>query len=701
MGSSDTNMKILMMGNQRPSILAAEEMLATGEHELFVVSPPDTVIPPWHQSLHQWAQDHEIPNAQPEDVNSDSFFRVASAFDPDLVLSVFYNQVLQARMLNLPRVGALNVHPSLLPAYRGSGVLIWALMDGVKEVGITIHHMVERVDAGEIVLRRAIGVAPDDTGIKLYERVADLVQEVFRDEFLAMISAGEFPGKPMDGITEPYTRHTPRRNNVDWTQNARSIVDVVRALTWPLDGAYTTYLGERLWIWKVDISQDKRDKESPVGVISQVDERLVVRAGDGMLIELLEIGYGGQTLTGEEFLRRHWHGQSVKGESDEVIVRSWATGDDPSCVSMLEPLGWTTAERYTSKFDDEGVTDGSITVAERKGVVCGHSMLALRRFLTGDARIRTGTIGQVVVPEEHRGQGIGRRLLDEALRFANERRLAMVSLTAHPDRGVANEMYRRRGFERVQDRLVAEWKPRRPNSELSAVMLTKTNTAELMRLRRVYAFTTGAVQDRDYDQSIDWPWYLVKRQGRPCAAVRIRLDGELPSVSSVLFDTQEDPSEFVAAAAAAAGFPDIEIHASPSSPLVQWMPDLMWRSRGGENLVYVPSLRRLMRALLPTYRVRAAAMGLNSPKVTLIRGNAQVGVEVYGDDARLMPPLLENTTIEFSNEGLAALVLGAIQVTQALDRGIIKTSEGRLPIEDALLWLFPYQYCDFTQHSAW
>ena len=161
------------MGNQRPSILAAEEMLATGEHELFVVSPPDMVIPPWRQSLHQWAQDHEIPNAQPEDVNSDSFFRVASDFDPDLGLSVFYNQVLQARMLNLPRIGALNVHPSLLPAYRGSGVLIWALMDGVKEVGITIHHMVERVDAGEIVLRRAIDVDPDDTGIKLYERGAD------------------------------------------------------------------------------------------------------------------------------------------------------------------------------------------------------------------------------------------------------------------------------------------------------------------------------------------------------------------------------------------------------------------------------------------------------------------------------------------------------------------------------------------------
>ena len=368
---------------------------------------------------------------------------------------------------------------------------------------------------------------------------------------------------------------------------------------------------------------------------------------------------------------------------------------------MLEPLGWTTAERYTSKFDDEGVIDGSITVAERKGLVCGHSMLALRRFLTGDARMRTGTIGQVVVPEAHRGEGIGRRLLDEALRFANERRLAMVSLTAHPDRGVAYEMYRRRGFERVQDRLVAEWQPTHPNGGLSAVMLTETNTTELMRLRRVYAFTTGAVQDRDYDQSIDWPWYLVKRKGSPCAAVRIRLDGDVPSVSSVLFDTQEDPSDLISAAAEAAGFEDIEIHASPASPLVKWMPNLSWRSRGGENLVYVPSLRRLIRALLPTYRARAAAMGLDCPKVTLIRGGAKVGVEVYGDDARLVTPSTEDTAIEFSNEGLAALVLGAVQVTQALDRGIIKTSEGSLPVEDALLWLFPYEYCDFTQHSAW
>ncbi len=690
-----------MMGNQRPSILALDEMLATGEHELFVVAPPDTVIPPWHQSLHQWAQEHEVPNAQPEDVNSDSFYRIASDFGPDLVLSVFYNQVLKARMLKLPRVGALNVHPSLLPAYRGSGVLIWALMDGVKEVGITIHHMVERVDAGDIVLRRAIDVAPDDTGITLYDRVADLVQNVFREEFLAMLAVGKFPGRPMQNTSEPYTRHTPRRNNVDWTQNAQSIVDVVRALTWPLDGAYTTYLGERLWIWKVAVVSDARDEKTPVGVLVRVGERLMTRSGDGMSIELLEVGFGGQTLKGVEFLRRHWNGQIVSDEQQEVVVRSWAFGDDPACVAMLEPLGWTTAERYTSKFDDEGVIDGSIAVAERKGRVCGHSILALRRFLTGDARIRTGTIGQVVVPEEYRGRGIGRRLLDEALRFANERRLAMVSLTAHPDRGIAYEMYRRRGFERVQDRLVAKWKPIRPNAELSAVMLMKINTAELMRLRRIYAFTTGAVQDRDYDQSIDWPWYLVQRGGNPCAAVRIRLDGDVPSVSSVLFDTQEDPSNLIAAAAAAAGFTDIEIHASPGSPLVKWMPTLSWHSRGGENLVYIPSLRRLMRALLPTYRERAAAMGLDSPKVTLIRGRASVGVEVDGDDARLVTPSPETTTIEFSNEGLASLVLGAAKATEAIDEGIVTIGEGSLPVEEALLWLFPYEYCDFTQHSAW
>ena len=76
-------------------------------------------------------------------------------------------------------------------------------------------------------------------------------------------------------------------------------------------------------------------------------------------------------------------------------------------------------------------------------------------------------------------------------------------------------------------------------------------------------------------------------------------------------------------------------------------------------------------------------------------------MEVDGDDARLVKPSTESTAIEFSNEGFAALVLGAVQITQALDRGIIKTSEGRLPVEDALLWLFPYEYCDFTQHSAW
>ncbi len=389
------------------------------------------------------------------------------------------------------------------------------------------------------------------------------------------------------------------------------------------------------------------------------------------------------------------------GAPDDFTYRPWREGDDPACVDMLAPMGWTTAEGYARKFEDDGLVPGSVLIAECAGEICGHSITALRRLIFGDTRLPAATIGQVVVRDDCRGRGIGRNLLEQALRFALRHGAVLVWLTAHPGRGVAYDMYRRRGFERVQARLTARWSPGAADGDLRVHEVTATNTTELMNLRRTYAATTGAVQDRDFDQALAWSWYLVSRNDLPRAAVRIRADGALAVVTALLFDTNEDPAPYLAAAIRSAGFSDAEVHASPASALKAWMPDLEWRRRAGEHLVFVPSLRRLVRALLPLFRQRAAALGLRGARVTFVRGRSHVAVAAERGETRITRPHADDTRIVFSGEGLAAMFLGALAPEKAERTGTIEVHVGSLASGAALAWVLPHRYCDFTQHSAW
>lgn len=300
-------MRILFMGDHLVGVAALEEIYAAKLHDLAVIGPGESRVRDWHQSVTLWAQERGIAAATPEDVNSDAFYATAAEFRPDIILSVFYNQILGPRLLALPRLGCLNVHPSLLPRYRGSGVLLWALMNGEAETGITIHFMVEKVDAGDIVLQRSLPIQPSDTGYTLYLRIAELTRAAFREEFLGYLASGRFPRRPMAKLTKPYTRNSPRRNRLDWSKSSRELLDIIRALTRPLDGAYTEFLGQRLHIWRaIDVDSTPAD-DRPAGEFWTDDSegRLFVRTGSGSL-EILDVSYADVRLSSREFIARFW-----------------------------------------------------------------------------------------------------------------------------------------------------------------------------------------------------------------------------------------------------------------------------------------------------------------------------------------------------------------------------------------------------------
>jgi methionyl-tRNA formyltransferase len=205
---------------------------------------------------------------------------LAESLAPDLVLSVFYRDLLSERVLKAARLAALNLHPSLLPAYRGRAPINWVLVNGEKETGVTLHHMVGRADAGDIVAQRAIPIAPRDTALSLYLKVEQAGIEILA-EALPLVEAGRAPRIPQDLSKSNYVgRRRPEDGRIDWSWPAERIDGLVRAVAPPWPGAFGDIEGRRAVIAAGEPDGPlPADRPAP-GTVRREDGRLFVATGD-------------------------------------------------------------------------------------------------------------------------------------------------------------------------------------------------------------------------------------------------------------------------------------------------------------------------------------------------------------------------------------------------------------------------------------
>lgn len=174
----------------------------------------------------------------------------AERLAPDLVLSVFYRDLLPAAVLASARLAALNLHPSLLPAYRGRAPINWVLVRGEAQTGVTLHHMIGRADAGDIVGQRAIAIAPRETALSLYRKVEEEGVRLLA-EMLPRVAAGSAPRLPQDGSrASSFGRRRPEDGRIDWTWPAARIDCLVRAVAPPWPGAFGDVEGRRALIYR-------------------------------------------------------------------------------------------------------------------------------------------------------------------------------------------------------------------------------------------------------------------------------------------------------------------------------------------------------------------------------------------------------------------------------------------------------------------
>jgi methionyl-tRNA formyltransferase len=229
---------------------ALEALLARDERVVAVVTHPDDPGEgDWFESVAELARIHRLPLLIAPSPRLPVIVETLRAQGPDVVLSVWYRRLLGPDLLALPRIAALNLHGSLLPAYRGRAPVNWVLVNGELQTGVTLHHMTAEADAGDIVAQQAIDIEPDDTALTLYTRMVKVGVGLLLDAYPAVL-ASTAPRIPQDHARATvFPRRRPEDGRVEWTWSAARIADMIRAVTHPYSGAFVGDGTSRLFLW--------------------------------------------------------------------------------------------------------------------------------------------------------------------------------------------------------------------------------------------------------------------------------------------------------------------------------------------------------------------------------------------------------------------------------------------------------------------
>ncbi len=200
----------------------------------------------WYASVAELAARHGLRVAMPDDPNSPEWLAAGRAAAPDFIFSFYYRRMLGADWLRAAAAGALNMHGSLLPRFRGRAPVHWAILKGETETGASLHYMVEKPDAGALVDQQPVAIGENDTALDVSIKVAEAAECVLA-RALPKLIAGTAAAQPLDLSQGSYFgRRKPEDGRIDWTCPARAIHDLVRAVAPPFPGAFTEVNGCRL-----------------------------------------------------------------------------------------------------------------------------------------------------------------------------------------------------------------------------------------------------------------------------------------------------------------------------------------------------------------------------------------------------------------------------------------------------------------------
>jgi len=257
----------------------------------------------WFASVRDTARECGIATLVPDDPNALDVVARVNALAPDYLFSFYYRAMLKAPMLAAARRGALNMHGSLLPFYRGRAPVNWAVLHGERETGATLHYMTGKPDAGDIVAQFAIPILPDDTASEVLDKVTVAAELALHGVLPALIN-GTAPRVPQD-LTKgrQFGGRRPEDGTIDWKRDAQTIHDLVRAVAPPYPGALTTVAGVAARILRARV-HNSATPPTPEPTIEVRDGRLLARCGGGGTLAVLLLELAGVPCDPATFVAR-------------------------------------------------------------------------------------------------------------------------------------------------------------------------------------------------------------------------------------------------------------------------------------------------------------------------------------------------------------------------------------------------------------
>jgi methionyl-tRNA formyltransferase len=281
-------------------VRCVRELLSQGvEIPLLFTHADDPGESQWFGSVRQLAQEHGLRVVTPESPNSAEWFEQGRAVDPDFVFSFYYRHLLHAAWLKIPRRGALNMHGSLLPKYRGRAPIHWAILKGESVTGASLHYMLEQPDAGALVDQQSVDILPNDTALEVSLKVAEAAQQVLRRSLPGLI-AGTAPSTPLDLAKGSYFgRRRPEDGRIDWRGSARSVHDLVRAVAPPFPGAFTELNGCRLAVLETRVDSQPVRYADQAPCLYAADGEWYADCVDGRRLRIVRLALDGAAVAAD------------------------------------------------------------------------------------------------------------------------------------------------------------------------------------------------------------------------------------------------------------------------------------------------------------------------------------------------------------------------------------------------------------------
>lgn len=301
-------MRIIFLGTPQIAVGYLQTLEDAGHEVAAVVTQPDRPAGRGRKlrasPVKEAALGRGMRVLQPESAASPEFIQEISELEPEAGVVVAYGQILKPPLLAIPSVAFVNTHYSLLPLLRGAAPVYAALREGHMQTGVTIQHVAEELDAGDIILQRALDIREDDDRGTLTERLTELGTQLLC-QALDLLSRGEAPRTPQDHARATYAPRVKADDcRICWSEPASKVRDQVRACTpWP--GAWCLVGGKRLKVLEATAVQDSLSREGDAGQVVEIPGQtgLVVRTRQGLLaIERVQPS-GKRTMSAAEFLR--------------------------------------------------------------------------------------------------------------------------------------------------------------------------------------------------------------------------------------------------------------------------------------------------------------------------------------------------------------------------------------------------------------